>query len=100
MTPAQNAKNARLATVTVTSTYQILVTDSEVDCNATSAAFTATLFSAVGNAGRVITVKNSGTANNVTVASLGGTIDGQPSFIIPIKCSMTVKADGTNWHVI
>jgi hypothetical protein len=100
MTPAQNAKNARSASTTKTTTYPITVDDAEVLCNATAAAFTVTLFTAVGNAGRMIVIKNIGTVNNVTVASAGGTIDGEAAFVIPIKCSMSVISDGSNWHIM
>lgn len=100
MTPAQNAKNARLAYIARTTAYQITVDDSEVWCDATGGAFTVTLPSAVGLEGRCFTVKNAGTANDVTVDSSGGTIDGEASIDVSVKNSMTVISDGANWNII
>lgn len=86
-----------------TTTYTLTATDGAVTADATSAAFTVTLPTAVGDAGRVFHIKriNSGT-NAVTVGTTSSqTIDGVTTFALNVQWqSVTVVSDGTNWLVI
>ena len=91
------------ALATKTGTYTVTATDSIVLCNAATGAFTVTLISAVGVAGRQYTFKrlNSG-ANNVTVAASGAqTIDGAATQVLTTQYqAIRVVSDGTNWDLV
>ena len=87
-----------------TSTYQVLVTDAgkEINANPTGGSFTVTLPSAVtvGN-GFEVTVKHVGTANAVTIATVGGqTIDGQSTQTLSFANeALTFVSDGANFFI-
>ena len=77
MTPAQNAKNARSASTTKSTTYPITVEDAEVLCNATAAAFTVTLFTAAGTRERYTTLLTDVGETTLTAGvTIAGTIAG------------------------
>lgn len=83
-------------------TYAILDTDDTILADATGGAFTATLPTAVGRAGRRFTVKrvNAG-GNAVTIGSAGGTIDGAGTVALGAQwASRTVESNGTSWFVV
>jgi hypothetical protein len=87
--------------VTKTADYPATTADNTILCNPTAGGtFTVTLPSAVGIAGQMFTVKHTGTANNVIVASAGGTIDGDASKTLVAKNSMTVISDGSDWSIV
>jgi len=68
---------------------------------ATANTFTVTLYTAVGNSGRKLRVKNAGTGA-VTVDGAGTeTIDGALTQVIAIQYdAIHIISDGTNWHII
>lgn len=70
-------------------------------CDATLAGFTATLPAAAALAGKVLTIKNTGTANVVTIARTGGdTIDGATSLgLYPGEAAFLV-AHSSGWDLI
>ncbi|MGI8406392.1 MAG: beta strand repeat-containing protein [Thermomicrobiales bacterium] len=90
------------ALATKTAAYTLTATDSIILADATTAAFQATLPTAVGITGRQYTVKRiNGGANNVTVGTTSGqTIDGVTTFVLTTQYQyIRVVSDGTNWFV-
>lgn len=86
----------------VTTTYSMQPFDRVVLADASAGGFTVTLPSAVGRHGQQpLTVKRTSAANNVTVASAGGTIDGAATSTLASQyASITVVSNGTDWSVI
>jgi lysophospholipase L1-like esterase len=86
----------------VTGTYSVLAADDFITADATAAAFTVTLPTAVGCKGRRISVKrlNLG-VNLVTVAPTGTqTIDGSTNYVLTTQNEVVaVVSDGVNWQV-
>lgn len=82
-----------------TSTYAILASDYTVNC--TSGTFTVTLPTAVGRAGQIYVIKNSG-AGTITIATTSAqTIDGSATQSISVQYnSYTVQSTGANWITI
>jgi hypothetical protein len=78
--------------------YSTTPTDQVVLANGT---FTVTLYTAVGNAGRFIAIKNSG-AGTITVGRTSAqTIDGTAASItLTAGQSRTLMSDGTGWRII
>ncbi len=87
---------------TKTAAYALTTTDSVILADATSAAFTVTLPSAVGIAGRQYTIKKvDSLANAVTIASASGTIDGATTKALSAQWqAVRVVSDGANWFVV
>jgi hypothetical protein len=88
---------------TQTSAYSVSNTDSVLLANATSAAFTLTLPTAVGCAGREYRFKKiDSSANAVTIAtSASQTIDGASTYSLPTQYAhVLVISDGSNWAVL
>jgi hypothetical protein len=83
--------------VVKTANYTLTATDEIVFMS--GANLTATLPTAVGNAGLQYVVKNQD-ATVLTVGSNGGTIDGDTTRSLAQYDSLTVVSDGTNWGVI
>lgn len=85
----------------VSTTYTVLDTDYTVNCSSPSA-FVVTLLTAVGRAGKVFNIKNSGAGLVVIATTSGQTIDGQASGEINLTQydSLTVQSDGANWIII
>ena len=83
-----------------TTTYGVLATDDTINC--TSGTFTVTLLTAVGIAGQVFIVKNSGTGVITIATTSSQTIDGYASGVILLNQydSLTVQSDGANWIII
>jgi len=97
--------NGAIATpiATKTSAYTISESDSTILVDATSAAFTITLPTAVGIAGRSYTIKKiDSSINNVTLDANGTqTIDGNLSYTLLGQWkAVQVQSDGANWVVI
>lgn len=89
---------------TVTGSVTLVSTDDTIFVNHT-AACTITLFTAVGNAGKTLTIKDiSGNAvtNKVTVDADGTeAIDGALTYILDTNREWVVlRSDGANWHVV
>jgi hypothetical protein len=91
------------AVVNKTTTYTLTTTDDTVLCDPTSAAFTVTLPTAVGVAGKRYTIKKIASSNNaVTVGTTSSqTIDGSTTFVIrDINQPLNVISDGSNWRIL
>lgn len=90
----------RLAVTTQPGTYSVLPADGLVNLDATAAAFTATLPSAVANPGMVVRViKVDSSANAITIATTGGqTINGASTLALAAQWDgKTLISDGSNW---
>jgi hypothetical protein len=89
------------AFTTKTTTYTILATDDDIDCDATSAGFTLTLPTPVGITGKQYDIKKIDLSANVcTVGTAAGTIDGASTFPIGVQYqNMTFRSNGTNWDI-
>jgi hypothetical protein len=88
--------------VSKSSTYTATTSDGVILCDA-SAAWTLTLYTAVGNSGRQLIIKKTdSSANAVTVdGNASETIDGETTQVISDQyTSITVASDGSNWHII
>ena len=93
-------QNVPIATyVAVSGTYAILATDWMVNC--TSGTFTVTLLTAVGRAGQIFTIKNSGTGTITIATTSSQTIDGgaSASIILNQYQALSVMSDGANWII-
>jgi hypothetical protein len=82
-----------------TTTYTATTSDYFIDC--TSGTFTVNLFTAVGNTGRILIIKNSGTGT-ITVDPNGTqTIDGATTQSLATQWSRVhIISDGANWKII
>ncbi len=81
----------------VSNTYTVNLANYFVDC--TSGTFTVTLPTAVGYAGQIFVIKNSG-SGTITVGTTGGqTIDGSSTKTLLQYGSITVQSDGANWDI-
>ena len=83
----------------VTTTYTVLSTDETVNCTSASG-FTVNLTTAVGETGRKIIIKNSGTGDILVDADAAETIDGALTATLVQYESITVQSDGANWIII
>jgi hypothetical protein len=83
----------------VTTTYTVLSTDETVNCTSISG-FTVNLTTAVGEVGRKIVIKNSGTGDILVDADGAETIDDALTATLVQYESITVQSDGTNWIII
>lgn len=67
--------------------------------NTASGAFTATLPSASGNAGRLLTIKKAG--SDYAAATIAGTINGVTNFILYMPHdTITLFSNGTSWDIV
>jgi hypothetical protein len=90
---------ATWAYVAKTANYTITTSDGVIDC--TSGTFTVTLPTAVGVAGRMYAIKNSGTGVITLATTSSQTIDGSLTASIPVSnMCLVVVSDGANWKVI
>lgn len=93
-----------LTVVAKTGAYTATTTDSVILCNTSGGAFAITLPNATTCKGKTYTIKdsaNSAAANNITVNTNGGNIDGAATQIINTNYGIvTVISDGTNWFTI
>ena len=96
--------NGQLSTIsTKTANYTILSADEIILANASSAAFTVTLPTAVGVSGQTYTIKRTNlVANAVTVATTSSqTIDGSPTYILSAQYKyLKVVSDGSDWVIV
>lgn len=82
-----------------TTTYTAATTDYFIDC--TSGTFTVNLFTAVGNTGRILIIKNSGTGTITVDPSGTQTIDGATTQTLSTQWSRVhIISDGANWKII
>lgn len=89
---------------TKTTTYTATTSDDLILCNSSGGAFTITLYTAVGNTGKMLTFKytDSGFANAVTIDGSGSeTIDGSLTTTINTQGeTLVIVSDGTNWQIL
>jgi hypothetical protein len=86
-----------------TSAYTVTATDGLVKCDATSAAFTVTLPTAVGITGKIYIIKKvDASANAITIDGDGSeTIDGSATVSLSAQWNKYVlMSDGSNWMVL
>jgi hypothetical protein len=92
-----------LSLSTKTSAYNILSSDEIILANASSAAFSVTLPTAVDKNGQTYTIKrmNSG-SNDVTLATTSSqTIDGLTTYVLSAQYKyIKVVSDGSNWVIV
>jgi hypothetical protein len=93
-----NSNSLSLPYVAKTATYAILSSDYTIDCTANT--FTVTLPTAVGIAGRVFNIKNSGAGIITLDTTSSQTIDGLTSQTINAPNTITVQSTGANWIII
>lgn len=87
----------RLNQVTKTGTYTATTSDYTIFASGT---FTVTLYTAVGNGGRLLYVKNINTGT-ITVDGNGAeTIDGDATIDLIQDETITIVSDGANWRII
>lgn len=111
--PILNARPETVNTVTtsVSSTYTILSTDQVVSCTGSSS-FTVTMPSAIvtpstftwitalGTAGKTVTVQANGTGT-ITIAAAGGQlINDETTYTLEPGAEVAMWADGANWETI
>ena len=92
-----------LNVITKTADYTATNNDDVILCNATSAAITITLYTAVGNEGQKLDIKKiDSSSNNVTIdGDSTETIDGDLTFSLTAKDeSVTIVSDNSNWYII
>ena len=85
-----------------TATYTALISDNYIDADATTAAFTVTLYPVATNSGRSITItKIDASANAVTVkANAAETINGSNTAVLSARYeTITLYCDGTTWYI-
>lgn len=90
-------------TASETANYTATTSDNFIPCDATSAAFTITLYAASGNAGRRLIIKKTdSTLNTITIdANSTETIDGSLTIKLATQYeSVTLECDGTNWFIV
>lgn len=101
--PAGSSTVLQLAQATKTVNYTLAGADFSIFADTTAGVLTMTLPTAVGNAGRVYSIKNIGTGvNQLTIATTGGqTIDGAAgaSTTTP-QATLILQSDGANWQAI
>jgi hypothetical protein len=91
------------ALTTKTTTYTITATDGTILCDATSAAFTVTLPTAVSATGKTYIVKKiDSSANAVTIATTSSqTIDTISTQVLGIQSAwLVIQSDGSNWQIV
>lgn len=85
----------------VAKTGAYTLTDADYAVNVTSGTFTLTLPTAVGIAGRIYVIKNSGTGTVTVDANGSETIDGAlTAALLSRYSSITIQSDGSNWIII
>jgi hypothetical protein len=81
----------------ITATYSITADDQAIEC--TSGTFTVTLPTAVGIAGRIYSIKNSGSGTITTNTTSSQTIDEQLTRTLSRNESLYLQANGSNWII-
>lgn len=81
----------------VTTPYSVLTTDDLLICDGT---FNIALFTASGNIGKTLDIKNNGTGIVTVVPDGIETIDGESPVKLEELEELTIVSDGTNWIII
>jgi hypothetical protein len=88
---------------TVTANYTALITDQVILCNATSGLLTVSLYTAVGNEGRVLEIKKIDTSTNRVVIDPSGveTVDGRSTIAMRFRGdSIKLVSNGVEWAIL
>lgn len=83
--------------------YTATTADGVIPVNAASNNVTINLFTAVGNAGRILYITRTDNAPQFTVtvdANGSQTIDGSLTLLIRALCSVALVSDGSNWQIL
>lgn len=99
---AAGAISPMSVTASKTTTYTATTADDFIPCDATSAGFTVTLYTAVGNSGRrLIIEKTDSSTNAVTIDGLSTeTIQGALTAVLKTQNeSITIVSNGTEWRI-
>lgn len=99
-TPAGGSTN--LSVVAKTANYTATTSDDVIDCDASGGAFTISVYTAVGNTGKVLTVKKTDSSTNAVTIDPNSTetIDGALTVaLITQGNALTIVSDGTNWRI-
>ena len=89
------------ATRSITTTGNILATDTTVRIDASSGAVTATLPDATTNSGKIFAIKATDVTNTVTIDTAAGNIDGSASVTLDNQYdSIIVQSNGTNYDLL
>ena len=86
-----------------TTAYTATTADDVILCNTSAGTFAVTLYTAVSNNGRGITIKKTdSSANALTIdGNASETIDGATTKEIQLQnSSMTIVSDNNNWNII
>jgi len=84
-----------------TANYTMTTSDGAHATVLMSGTFTVTLYTAVGNAGRTVTVKNIGSGEVTVDGNASETLDGATTVVIAAKYqALTAISDGANWHLV
>jgi len=100
----QTSDSGILAVSSKTTTYSAANTDDLLLVSASGGSWTLTLFTAVGNTGKVLRIKrtDSTIANTVTVdGNSSETIDGAANVVLCLQYQdLEIVSDGTNWQIL
>lgn len=86
----------------VSTTYTALTSDDVILASASGGSFTITLFTAVGNADKYLTIKKTDSSTNtVTIDGSGSeTINGNLTRVLSTQNeTIRIVSDGSNWHI-
>ena len=97
-TTISGTTNLKIAQTNIGAAYTATTTDSIIDV--TGGTFTILLYTAVGNAGRTLYIKNSSTGI-VTIDGNGSeTIDAQLTRTLGNLEDIIIQSDGSNWNIV
>jgi hypothetical protein len=87
--------------ISKTANYTVLLSDYIVKGDTTGGAFTLTLFTAVGNAGKELILKNLGTSNLTIDGASTELIDGALTKVLTNKyASINIISDNVGWMIV
>lgn len=102
-TEIQMNQNAQpLAVTSKTTTYTATTSDQVILNDTSSAAYTLTLYTAVGNTGRELFIKKTDSSSNLLTidGNASETIDGDTTFVLDSQYDeISIVSDGTNWII-
>jgi polygalacturonase len=102
--PAIDSNSAMQGIKTVTSTYAVLAQDRTILADATAGAFDVDLPNAVGNFGRILTIKKVDASGNAVSVDPSGSqlIDGSSSsYSLPAQWDgVTIQSNGVSWFIL
>jgi hypothetical protein len=97
-TTIEGVTNYKVAHINIGAAYTATTADSVIDI--TGGTFTIVLYTAVGNAGRVLNFKNGGTGLITIDANGSETIDAQLTRTLGNLEDLIIESDGANWNIL